>query len=161
MEAIATERLRIVRLPLDAAEAIVEGRCPEGANWADGYPADSTLVAAAMLVTAAAENRDLGPWTAYQAVRAADGCVVAGLGFLEPPDADGVVHIGFSETQAARAGDLLPEAIAALAAWAKDQPEVTRVLADAAPTNRRAITLFEAAGMRQVGADHRLLYFEI
>lgn len=157
---IATQRLRLVRLTAGTAAAIMDGQRPAGANWAEGYPADSTLVAAAMLVTAAAEGRDLGPWTVYQVVRAADDRVLAGIGFFEPPDADGVVHIGFSETAEARAGDALPEAVAALAAFAAEQPGVRAVRADTAPTNRRAVAVLEAAGMRQIGADHRLIYFE-
>lgn len=156
---VATSRLRIVRLSTEAADAILHGERPAGADWAEGYPADSTLVAAGIVVTAAREGHDLGPWTIYQVIRAADGRVLAGLGFLGPPDADGAVHIGFSETREARAEGAVAEAVAALAAWAVKHPDVTMVRADTAVTNVRAVQVLEAAGMRRVHTDGALHHY--
>src|SRR4051794_24294275 len=102
MRTLVTPRLRIRRLSVEHAEAILHGTVPPGVLWADGYPADTTLVAAGIVVTAAREGRNLGPWTAYQIERREDGAVIAGIGFFDPPDDDGIVRIGWSETPDAR-----------------------------------------------------------
>lgn len=159
MDAIATARLRVVPLSLDEAEAMLEGRRPEGANWAEGYPTDSSLVAAGYAVTAAAEGHDLGPWTVYQAIRRVDGRVLAGMGFFAPP-AGGSVHVGFSESEEARACGSTAEALEALIAFARRQPGVERVCADTATTNRRVVTVLEAAGMRRTRSDGELVFYE-
>jgi len=52
------------------------------------------------------------------------------------------------------------EAVAALVAWARRQPGVTRVLAETACTNTAALAVYEAAGMRRAGADGDLVFFE-
>ena len=49
----------------------------------------------------------------------------------------------------------------ALIAWAREQPDCTRVLADAACTNLESIRVMEGAGMRRAGSDGRLVYYEL
>jgi len=159
MDAIGTPRLRVVPLSLDHAEAILDGRRPDGANWADGYPTDSSLVAAGYAVTAAAEGHELGPWTVYQVIRRSDDRVLAGMGFFGPP-AGGAVHVGFSESDEARADGATPEALSALIAFARRQAGVERVCADTAVTNRRVAEVLEGAGMRRTGSDGELVFYE-
>jgi RimJ/RimL family protein N-acetyltransferase len=148
---IVTERLRLVSLSPDDAQAMLEGRTPDGADWAPGYPADGTLVAAAMIVAA---EGTLEPWTMFQATR--DGRVVCGLGFIEGPDADGAVRIGFSETAESRAAGYTAEALAALVSFAHAQG-ATAVRADTADP-RRASVLREA-GLEQVAVCGGLVQF--
>lgn len=134
-------------MSLDDAVAITEGVRPDGADWAEGYPAEATLVAAAMVLVADREDRELAPWGVFQAVR--DGQVVAGLGFIGLPDADGVVRIGFSETSAA--GDDMAVALAELIAHARAHG-ATGLVADAATA--RAAEVLTAAGMREASPGH-------
>jgi RimJ/RimL family protein N-acetyltransferase len=161
MEPIETQRLRLVPLRLPDAAAMVNGHRPIGARWADGYPTDGTLVAAGFVVTAEAEGRPLGAWGVYQIVRRSDEVVIGDCGFLGPPDHHGWVHAGFGVTDPQREGTLAVEAFAGLLAWAKEQPDCTRVLADAACTNLVAIRVMEDAGMRRAGSDGSLVYYEL
>lgn len=119
MQAIVSPRLRLVPLSLDDAAAMLEGSTPPGADWAAGYPSDATLVAAAIVTTAAAEGRVLAPWCLFQVQH--EGRVVAGMGFVEGLDAQGAVQIGFSETDEAREKGLTAEGLAALIAYAREQ----------------------------------------
>jgi RimJ/RimL family protein N-acetyltransferase len=161
MEPIETQRLRLVPLDLPDAAAIVHGHRPAGARWADGYPTDGTLVAAGLVVTAEAEGRPLGPWGVYQMVRRDDDVLVGDCGFLGPPDHHGWVHIGYAVADPGRHLDLAVEAFAALVTWAREQPECTRVMADAACTNLDSIRVMERAGMRRAGSDGSLVYYEL
>jgi RimJ/RimL family protein N-acetyltransferase len=160
METIETERLELVPLSLADAAALVNGHRPEGARWSDGYPTDGTLVAAGFVVTAEAEGRSLGPWSTYQMTRRSDGVVIGDCGFLGPPDHHGWVHVGYGVVGPERDQGYATEALTALIAWAKDRPEVTRVLADTACTNVASIRVMEGAGMRRAGSDGSLVYFE-
>jgi hypothetical protein len=149
---IETDRLHVVPLSVEEAEAIVAGRRQDG--YADGYPADGTFVAAAIVV---ATRGSLGPWTMYQARVRADDRVVAGLGFVDPPDDEGRVRIGFSETAEAREADYAAEALAALIAYAHEQGATTVTVDTADP---RAADVYLSAGMQQVSICGGLRHFE-
>ncbi|HVL94892.1 MAG TPA: GNAT family N-acetyltransferase [Solirubrobacteraceae bacterium] len=160
MDAIDTQRLRLVPLSVTDAHALVNGHRPGADSWADGYPTDGTLVAAGLVVTAHATEGGLGRWGVYQMVRRADGVILGDCGFLGPPDHRGCVHVGYGLAEPERDHDYAVEALAALVAWARAQPEATRVLADVAPTNLATVRVLEAAGLRRAGADDRLVYYE-
>jgi RimJ/RimL family protein N-acetyltransferase len=161
MDGIETQRLQLVPLSLDEAFAMVNGHRPVEDRWAADYPTDASLVAAGLVVTAEAEGRELGPFTAYQIVCREDGRAVGGCGFIEGgPDPAGHVHVSFSLVDSARGHGYASEALAAIIAFAKDQPGVTRVLAETAGTNTSRIAVFEDAGMRRAGSDGELVFFE-
>jgi RimJ/RimL family protein N-acetyltransferase len=149
---IETERLRVVPLSVEEAEAIVAGRRREA--YAEGYPADGTFVAAAIVV---ASGGKLGPWTMYQARLRTDGRVVGGLGFVDPPDGDGRVRVGFSETEEAREQGYAAEALEALIAFAHHEG-ASRVTAETA--DPRFADVYTAAGMEQVAVCGGLRHFE-
>jgi hypothetical protein len=152
---LTTPRLRIVPLSLANADAILHGIVPGSANWAPGYPTEGTLVGAGIVVTAAAEGVDLGPWTFYQAVR--DGRVVGGVGFHARP-VNGRVPLGYGATDEADAEDLMPEALGALVSLARSQGVVA--FADAAEANARRIEILGRAGLRRAPARDGIVLFE-
>jgi RimJ/RimL family protein N-acetyltransferase len=148
---IDTERLRLVRMTAEEAESILAGHRSE--CYADGYPSDGTLVAAAIVLKSGDE---LGPWTMYQARTREGDRVVAGLGFIDPPDAEGRVRVGFSETAEAQAEGYAAEALAALIAFAHERG--AKVVADTA--DARVAEVFSDAGMSPVGICGGLRQFE-
>ena len=145
-----TARLNLVPLSVEEASAILEGRRSE--RYAEGYPGDGTLVAAAIVVKTGGA---LAPWTFYQARIKETGRVVAGLGFIDPPH-DGQVRVGFSETREAQDAGYSPEAVEALVAFAREQD--LRVIADTA--DPRVAEVFREAGMEQRGVCGGLMHFE-
>lgn len=155
MQAIASPRLRLVPLSVGDAASMLEGRTPSGADWAEGYPSDATLVAAAIVTTAEAEGRDLSPWTLFQVQH--EGRVVAGMGFVQGPDASGAVQVGFSETEEARANGFTPEGLAALIAYAYEHG-ATKVRAEAGSGSIAAV--LREAGMTPVQEHDGVTLFE-
>src|SRR4051794_27695442 len=161
MPVIETPRLLLRPLPREHAEALVLGHRPPGVNWAVDYPTDATLVAALMVLTAEAEGRPLGPWTAYQVVVSESGTAVGGCGFvLGPPDRRGDVFVASSIVESERAHGYAEEALRALIEFARTQPDVTRVLAETALTNTDGLRVYVAAGMRCAAAEDDLVVFE-
>ena len=161
MDGLTTPRLRIVPLSLDEASAMVHGQRPVEDRWAPDYPTDASLVAAGIVLAAEADGFALGPWTGYQIVRRSDGLVIGGCGFvLGGPDPQGRVSIAFSIVESLDDESYAAEALRALIAWAKSQPDVTRVLAETAATNTRGVRVYEQAGMRRAGSDGQLVFFE-
>jgi RimJ/RimL family protein N-acetyltransferase len=161
MHSLQTPRLRLVPLSLEDAHAILEGRRPVEDRWAPDYPTDATLVVSGMLVTAAAEGRDFGPWTAYQMIRRSDDMVIGGVGFaLGEPDPDGAVHLTYSIVDSEAHEDYAAEGVGAMIAFARSQEGVTRVVAETSQTNLFGIHVYESAGMKRAGGDQQLVFFE-
>lgn len=142
-------------MSLDDATAIVDGVRPEGADWADGYPTDGTLVAAALVVVADRNGDGLHPWDVFQVVR--DGRVVGGVGFIEEPDAEGAVRIGFGETEEARRYDDVANALGVLIAHAREHGAAL-IRAEAGTSRAREVLV--KAGLREVGAEDGVHHFE-
>ena len=159
LDAIETDRLTLVPLPVEHAKAIVHGDRPPDARWAPGYPTDGTLVGASLVVTAEAEGQDLGPWTTYQIVRRSDGRVVGDCGFFGPPDENGDVQLAYGICVPERGQGYAGEAVKALIAWARTHGSVRRILADAARTNLDSILVMERAGMERVANDEQFVYY--
>lgn len=157
---ILTERLRLVPLGLSEARALLHGQRLRGSRYAPGYPTDGTFVAAGLVVAAVEAGATVGPFRTYQVVRRDSGLVVGDCGFHGPPDADGVVHVAHSVAEVEQGHRDAAEAVEALIGWARTQPAVTRVVADAARTNIAAIRVMERAGMRRVDADDDFVYYE-
>ena len=160
-DTIETPRLRLPCLCREDAEAIVHGLRPLEDRWAADYPTDASLVAAGLVVTAAAERRELGAFGPRQIVRRSDGVAIGGCGFVSGgPGPDGSVHIAFSIVdEHARAG-YAEEAVHALVTYARTLPGVRRVLAETAATNDAAVDVYETAGMRRAAAEDGLVLFE-
>jgi RimJ/RimL family protein N-acetyltransferase len=157
---IRSPRLDLVTLGLDDARQIVHGYRPETARWSGCYPTDSSLVAAGMVVASERDGQSLGDWGTYQVVRRKDKLVIGDGSFLGPPDPDGVVHVSCSVCEDDVEASFAAEALRAMIAWARAKPGVKRVLADTHAANFPLRIALVGAGMRRVGADDRLIYYE-
>lgn len=157
---LRTERLELAPLDVDEARALVETGRPAGRRRAAGYPLDSTLVAAGMVVTAHAEGRETGPFTGYQIVRRADANIIGDCGFHGPPDERGAVVIGYAIAGSARGHGYATEAVEALIGFALLQHGVRRVTAETTRHNPASRRVLEKAGMRLAGSEEDLLIYE-
>ena len=133
---------------------------PNGHRRAAGYPTDGSLVAAGMIVAAAQEGRDVGPFTSYVIVRRADNAVIGDCGFHGPPDDDGTVLIGYGIAESARGHGFATEAVEALIGFAHLQHGVTKVVADTTRSNPASVRVLQKAGLRHVETEGELLIFE-
>ncbi|MGI3784715.1 MAG: GNAT family N-acetyltransferase [Janthinobacterium lividum] len=90
--------VRLERIPVTTAEALVDGTLARPASWHPEFPADGTLRAAHMLTAtyAALElDPEHSPWWFFAVV--VDGVVVGDAGYHGPPPAEGPaeVEIGY------------------------------------------------------------------
>ena len=157
---IRTRRLELVPLGEHLAETIVQTGGTAGLRHAEDYPTDGTLVAAGMVVTAASEGRELGPFTTYQIIRRSDKAVVGDCGFHSAPDTEGAVVVGYGIADSCRGRGYATEALEALIGFALLQHGVRRVIADTSSVNLASRRVMEKAGMRIVREAANVVYFE-
>ncbi|MDH6541798.1 GNAT family protein [Streptomyces sp. SPB4] len=157
---LVTARLVLHPMTGDEAGRLVAGGPPHGARWAPGYPADGDVVAAERFLRTLADTGDPGPFGTYEIRRREDGAAIGGAGFHGPADAHGRVTIGYGLVPSARGRGYASEALRALLACARAHG-VTCVRGDADHENTASHRVMTAAGMRPVGEDERVRYFEI
>lgn len=113
--------VRLRRIRVATARALLLGTLGRPGDWHPEFPADGTLTAARMLLdTYAALGQDPGrsPWWIFGIV--ADGVVVGDAGFHGPPPADGPaeVEVGYQVVPSARGQGVATRACALLLAHA-------------------------------------------
>ena len=80
--------------------------------------------------------------------------------FKTLPDAAGTVEIGYGTLEEFQGRWFATEAVHGLIAWAFQQPEITRITAEASPNNRASVRVLEKCGFAPIGpgseAEHTL-----
>lgn len=93
------------------------------------------------------EGRDRDPWfTYYFAMKGSPRVLVGAGGMMNPPDADGVVEIGYSVLAVHQRHGYASEAAAGLVARAFREAEVARVIAHTFPHLEASIGVLEKTG---------------
>jgi RimJ/RimL family protein N-acetyltransferase len=157
---LVTERLVLHPMTVGEAERVVAGESDSGDRWAPGYPTDGDVVAARRFLGTCADTGDPQPFGTYEIRRREDGRAIGGLGFHGPADENGSVTIGYGLVPSARGKGYASEALRGLLLLARSHG-VTRVKGDADHDNVASQHVMTAAGMRPVGQDERVRYFEI
>jgi ribosomal-protein-alanine N-acetyltransferase len=106
------------------------------------------------------------PWLVRAAVDPESGAVIGHAGFHGPPDANGMVEVGYTVIPECRGRGLAHRILASLVAEAAASPDVSVVRASIRPDNLPSLAMARRAGMRQVGeqwdeVDGRELIFEL
>ena len=154
----AEEAAAIVSIRLigeDQATAIVSGTCPDGEQWAIGYPTPGDLEAARMLLGDLRAGRRPGPFGPYEILERETGDVVGGIGFHRPPGLDGSVEVGYS-VASSRQNRGYATAALALAIEIALREGARRVVARADPANAASRRVLEKAGLvfREIADDY-------
>ncbi|GAA0396090.1 hypothetical protein GCM10010357_16470 [Streptomyces luteireticuli] len=155
-----TERLVLHPLTPDEARRLVARRPAADDHWAPGYPTDGDVESATDFLGHCAATGDPQPFGDYEIRRRSDGLVIGSLGFHRPPGADRTVTVGYGVVASARGRGYATEALRALLALARDRG-ITRVKGDADLGNVASQRVMTAAGMRAVGEDARVRYYEV
>jgi RimJ/RimL family protein N-acetyltransferase len=112
----ASERLTYAPLELDEARAQLAGH-GSLLPWGSGFPAEGDLNVARWFAQMADEGTPRrppsieSPWTPW--IVMLDGSAIGGVGFHGPPDAEGVVEIGYGIAEPHRGLDYATEAVIA------------------------------------------------
>ncbi len=151
--------LRTTRLDLRPLPAAVAARLPgdrEGARQALGvrlspdWPLPDLLDALPMQSGAPPEAEPFGIWVM---IERATATVVGDIGFMGPPDEDGLVETGYSVIPGQRRLGLATEALDAITRWVLGRPEVAGVVARCDVANEPSRRALERAGFRCTGTD--------
>ncbi|MCX4675429.1 GNAT family N-acetyltransferase [Streptomyces sp. NBC_01433] len=165
---LETARLLLHPLSADEAHELVayaEGG-PDGPgrrdSWAAGYPLDGDVSAARRLLNSrTVEGATPHPHPgAFEIRRREDGLAIGGVDFHGPADDTGSVTIGYGLVPAAQGRGYASEALRALLEFARVSG-IARVKGDADHDNIASRHVMAAAGMRQVGEDERVSYYEV
>ncbi|MCZ1011451.1 GNAT family N-acetyltransferase [Streptomyces lydicus] len=92
---------------------------------------------------------------------AASGTALGSIGFHGPPDAEGLVEIGYDLSPSARGAGWATDAARLLAGWAAARPEVRTVCALTEPENVPSRRVLERAGFRFSGEREGRCAYEI
>jgi RimJ/RimL family protein N-acetyltransferase len=151
--------LRTPRLDLRPLPAAVAARLPfdrDGAAAALGlalsraWPLPDLRDVLPMQAAASPEAEPFGVWVmAERETRT----VIGDIGLMGPPDEDGLVETGYSVVPERRRLGLATEALAAMVAWALEQPRVLGVIARCDAGNAPSRRALERAGFRVTGTD--------
>lgn len=151
---VRTDRLDLHPMRLPLIEALLAGDLPAARALAP-YPIDDQTFAGDDHVLSLrraqlqADPSEL-PWLYRAAVLRETGQVVARGGFHAPPDAGGMVEIGYRVQPAWRRQGLATELAAGLIGWAREHGAV-RCLASTAPGNLASQAVIARLGFVRTG----------
>lgn len=100
-------------------------------------------------------------WGLWLILHSETRAVVGSIGFTGPPDESGTVEVGYGVQPASRGKGYAREAVQALIAWASNQPEVRRIIAQCEEDNAASISVLEGVGMHRTGTKNGLLEWEL
>ena len=150
---LGTARLELRPLVAAAAAALPGDRASAaahiGASLAPGWPLAELLDVLPVQAAASPDAEQFGIWVM---IEAGTGIVVGDIGFMGPPDADGVVEVGYSVISDRRRGGYAGEALAALLAWVLTEPGVASVVARCDVANEASVRMLRRAGFVDMGA---------
>jgi [ribosomal protein S5]-alanine N-acetyltransferase len=174
---IATERLELVPLSLDAMDALIAGRRSEAASiagvgvpkgWPDNHDAGFLALRARQL----RENPARAEWPVYAiALRDAGRTMIGHAGFHGPPGinslrAEDAVEFGYTVFEPFRSRGYATETVGALLEWARDERGIRHFVLSVAPTNDPSLAIVRRFGFEQTGSqwdeeDGEELVFEL
>lgn len=151
---IATERLELHPLPLPLIDALLAGDLDTARALAPYDLRDDTFAGDAFVLSRGQAQLRVDPshlpWLYRAAVRRGTREVVGRGGLHAPPDADGMVEVGYRVHPAWRRQGLATEIAAGLIGWARDNG-AARVVASTAPDNAASQAVLARLGFVRTG----------
>ena len=161
-ERLETARLELFPLAPEAAAALSDDRDQAariiGASLDADWPHPDLLGALPMHAAAAGQDARYGIWVI---VERASQTVVGDIGFFGPPTPEATVEVGYSVVPDRRRRGYATEAAAALIGWARQQPNVSAVLARCEEDNVPSIRTLERLGFARAGKVDRMLAWRL
>jgi ribosomal-protein-alanine N-acetyltransferase len=101
------------------------------------------------------------PWFLWVIIDHQKKVLLGDIGFKGLPDKEGIVEIGYSILPEHRHQGMVTEAAKALIAWAFEQQDVQKVVAECDASNIASIRVLEKTGMQQSPPDNGMLKWYI
>jgi ribosomal-protein-alanine N-acetyltransferase len=153
-EFVESARLRLIALPGPVIDDVIGGGSRSfvehvGVPYPAGWPAEDRHVLD--LRSRQIREGDDHRWLLRAMVTRGHPAMVGRIGFHGPPDADGVVEIGYKVDAAHRRRGFGLEAAGRLIEAAERLARVSAVRASIAPENEPSLRIAERLGFRQIG----------
>jgi [ribosomal protein S5]-alanine N-acetyltransferase len=148
--------VRFVRLPVEALNALLDddletARKITGVELSEWFLSDEVTWLWRMRVDQIAADPPAADWIVRAAVSVPDEVVIGAGGFHGPPDAYGMVEIGYSTDPLFRRRGYAKAMVAELLRWAAGEPAAITVRASISPTNHASLATIAGFGFRHVG----------
>ena len=165
MPTLQTAHLTIRPFTRDLMLAAIEDPAKAGAlldlDVAAGWPNDDESGALPFLSEELARDPALAEWGMHLFIQREAGIIIGTSGFKGRPLTNGSVEIGYGIAPGHQGHGYATEGVRALVDWALAQPEVTRVIADCLPDNRRSARVLEKVGFQQLPPSGGYLNWEV
>ena len=155
-----SENLRLHRLSVEEAQAVLRREKQPGVSWALGFPSMEHIAFLQAYVAEVTKRRDPGPFGLYLVVVNADNLVIGGAGFVGPPDANGAVEIVVELAPSMRKVGYGGEAIAAIVGVARANGART-VTTGTSVNNLLGQRAIERGGLVEVSRDDGIVNYAI
>jgi RimJ/RimL family protein N-acetyltransferase len=148
--------VRFVLLPPQALEALLGGdlasaRTVTGVELSDWFLSDDVTWLWRLRRDQIARDPASAHWIVRAAVSVPGDVVIGAGGFHGPPDADGMVEIGYSTDPAHRRSGYARAMVTELLRWAAAEPSAVTVRASISPTNEASLATIAGFGFAHVG----------
>ncbi len=161
---LETKRLQLSPYTLDLKRAALHDRARLvellGVYVPEQWPGPDMAEALPFFI----ENMEKAPsepvWD-WIAIHRLDQAVIGGLGFMEGPDKDGVVEMGYDVVPAYRKQGYATEMARSLIAWAFQETDINVVTASCLDDNIGSMKVLENVGMRRLEPEENMLEWEI
>lgn len=155
-----SQRLRLLAATAESTKA--ELRNPSrlaqiiGARVPSDWPPETLRDAQPMFLAWHEAHPDWTGWLGWYAIRVdeEEPVLCGSVGFKGPPDASGMVEIGYSVLPEHRHVGLATEMVAKLVEWACRHPSLRCIEAETTVENRASIRVLERTGFQPVSSDH-------
>ena len=121
------------------------------------WPLPDLLDVLPVQASSSPEDERYGVWVI---VERESSTVVGDIGFFGPPDAAGVLEVGYSIVPDRRRRGYASEAASALVTWALDQPGVEKIVAACDADNAASLLTLDRVGFRQTGEADGHVHWE-
>ena len=152
---IETSRTRLVVMPTDFMQASLTGDRESasrvlGVRIPEEWPDDNDLFMLRIRLEDVAQHPDWAPWLVRAIVDKTEPQMLGYINFHNPPDASGLVEVGYSIFSQHRRRGYAEEATRALFAWALSRG-AKRFRASVSPANDPSLAMVQKLGFRLVG----------
>ena len=164
MPTLETKRLQLIPFTLDLKKAAMNDRARLvemlGVFVPEHWP-EPDLAEALPVFVERMEKAPSAPVWDWIAIHRLDQGVIGGIGFMEGPDKDGVVEVGYDIITEYRKQGYATEMARSLIAWTFQETDIKVVAASCLDDNVGSIKVLENVGMRRLEPDENMLKWEI
>lgn len=164
MAQLQTKRLHMEPWTADLVRAAINDKRKLGdmleVTVPDSWPNPDFVDVLPFILQSLQRDPHSGRWSGL-IIHSADQTVIGTMGFKQPPNAEGMVEMGYDIIPEYQGSGYATEMARELIAWAFRQPGVNRVTAECLRNNIGSIRVLQKVGMTQLDPSEDMLNWEL